>query len=88
MAGSASVPWWSYGAIAIRTGGHPHIFYGHFPDAGWGVAPDREHHATFFLARDATIGDRGGGGGGGVGHGRMEDSLLSKISWRTRDPTP
>ena len=34
--------------FAIRTGGHPHIFYVHFPDARWGAAPDREHHGRFF----------------------------------------
>ena len=82
MACSASLPWWSYGAIAIITSGHPHIFYGHLPDAGWGAAPDREHHATFFLAKDATIGDQGGGSG------RMEESLPPKISWRAWDLTP
>ena len=82
MAGSASLPRWSYGAIAISIGGHPHIFYGHLPDAGWGAMSDREHHATFFLARDATIGDQGGG------PGRMEESLPPKISWRARDLTP
>ena len=75
-------PWWSYGDVAIRFGGHPHIFYGHFPDAGWGAAPDREHHATLFLAREAIIGDQG------VDPGYMEDCLQSKITRRTRDPTP
>ena len=30
MAGSASLSRGSYGVVAIRTGGHPHIFYGHF----------------------------------------------------------
>ena len=34
MAGSASLPWWSSGVVAICTGDHPHIFYGHFLDAG------------------------------------------------------
>ena len=82
IASTASFPWWSCGAVVIRIGDHPHIFYGHFPDAGRSVALDREHHATFLLSRDATIGDLG------VGRGRMEDSLLPKISRWTRDPTP
>ena len=81
MTSSASLPWWSYGDVAIRFGSHPHIFYGHFPDVGWGAAPDREHHAMLFLARDAIIRDQGGG------PGCMEDNLPSKISPRTRDPT-
>ena len=82
MAGSASLSRGSYGVVAIRTGGHPHIFYGHFLDARWGATPDRGHHATIFLARGATIGDQGGG------LGCMEDSLPLKISRRTRDLTP
>ena len=61
MTGSASLPWWLYGVAAIHTGGHSHIFYGHFSDVGWGAVPDREHHVTVFLARSATIIDQGGG---------------------------
>ena len=63
----ASLPWWSFGAVAIRTGGHPHIFYGHIQDAGKGVTPDREHHAMSLLARDATI----------------EDVGVALVAWRT-----
>ena len=48
MASSASLPWGLYGVVAICTGGHPHIFYGHFPDAGWGAALDEGIMRRFF----------------------------------------
>ena len=67
MAGSASLPRWSFGSLAIRTGGHFHLFYGGIQNTGRGAAPNREHYATILLAGTRPSETRG----------------VAQVAWRT-----